>query len=100
MFVIFAILLSAIVKVCVFAYAAIQGVVWYTGKSFKSLVIPYILLTTEVSYYVSTNMSDHIKVGLGFVPLFIHIPLQFVIPALLFILVLIKSRWRKSHDAI
>lgn len=98
MLVIFAIMLAAIVKVCIFAYAALQGVVWYTGKAYKSLIIPYLLLTTVISYYVSNNMSEHIIVGLGFIPVFIHIPLQFVIPALLLILILIKSRWRKQND--
>ncbi|GLX70476.1 GerAB/ArcD/ProY family transporter [Paenibacillus glycanilyticus] len=98
MFIIFAILLTVVVKVCIFAYAAIQGVAWYSGKPFKSLIIPYVLLTTVISFYVSNNMSEHINAGLRFVPFFIHIPFQFIIPALLFILILIKSRWRKPNE--
>ncbi|ACT01614.1 GerAB/ArcD/ProY family transporter [Paenibacillus sp. JDR-2] len=98
MIVIFAILLAAIVKVCIFAYAALQGVVWYTGKSYTSLIIPYVLLTAEISYYVSNNMSDHIMVGLSFVPIYIHIPLQFAVPAILLVFIKMRSRWRKRND--
>ncbi|MBG9450503.1 hypothetical protein ABE67_14520 [Cytobacillus firmus] len=56
------------------------------------LTVSILLIILLLSYTFADNLSQHLEIGLKFVPLFIHLPLAILLPFLLFIITFIKSR--------
>ncbi len=86
-------IIGGFAKVTIFAYAAIVGIKEiYQTNSHKLLIflIAISILTTTV--FMSDNSVKHLDIGLKVVPVWIHIPMQFVIPIVTLLILQLKSR--------
>jgi spore germination protein KB len=84
-------------KLTIFLYCAVLGL----GDLFKmktpnKLAIPMGLVMLGLSLFMAPNFTRHIEIGLKFVPYYLHIPFQFVIPLLLLVIAMIKKHLKFS----
>ncbi|MEH7349085.1 GerAB/ArcD/ProY family transporter [Gottfriedia acidiceleris] len=92
---IFAVILNLIggfVKISIFMYSGIMILAQLFPKSKPNgQIIVGATLTFLFTFALSKNIIQHLYIGLKIVPLYMHIPLQFIIPLLLVICLLIKK---------
>ncbi|WHX80192.1 GerAB/ArcD/ProY family transporter [Priestia flexa] len=91
-------IIGGFAKVTIFAYAAILGIkdIYQTRSHKLSLLFVTIsILTTTI--FMSDNAVKHLEIGLKIVPVWIHIPMQFVIPIVALVMIQLKSR-KKSRS--
>ncbi|MEH7094084.1 GerAB/ArcD/ProY family transporter [Neobacillus vireti] len=88
-------ILGVFIKISIFYYAGFLGIQDLFHLTRKKPRIYCILLLSCViliaSVKMAENFTEHIAVGLKWVPIYLHLPLQTGIPLLLFILTLIKK---------
>lgn len=85
--------LGGFVKISVFFFCAISGASdYFNVKQSEKLVYPIGVIIVLISVLMASNFVAHYREGLKFVPYFLHIPLQMVIPIFLLIIVLIKRK--------
>ncbi|UOY94227.1 spore germination protein [Ectobacillus sp. JY-23] len=100
-FELFAVLINLIggcIKIFVFAYAALVGISKIRIKNKKNqLIILVCCLIYACSLILSGNLIEHLYIGLKVVPIYLHVPLQFIIPFILTVLLLIKKSRNKAH---
>lgn len=88
-------ILCMFVKILVFFYAGFTGIIGILNLSKKKHKRYCLLIISIVLLFYSQTMAgsftEHIKVGLEWVPLYLHLPLQTGIPVLLFLIALIKK---------
>jgi spore germination protein KB len=83
-------------KIFVFAFGSIRVM-----QECLPRVKPGILATIGLSlimggsYFMSNNPPQHLKLGLEIVPPFVHVPLQIVVPMLLFVITAVRARLAK-----
>lgn len=71
-------------KVGGWTYGAAIGTAQLLGlKRIDSVLIPIAAIITPLTIIMATNFAEHVKIGLKIVPVYLHIPLQIVIPILL-----------------
>lgn len=83
-------------KMCVFFYASVVG----TANLFKvedsaRLAFPLGLIILILSITIASNFSEHVKEGLHVITLYLHLPLQVIIPSLLLLIAFIKNKKEK-----
>lgn len=80
-------------KVGSFLYGAALGTAQlFKMKSYRSMIVLFGVSIVPLSLMIADNYMEHIEIGLKKVPLFLHIPLQIVIPALLLVIAAIRKR--------
>jgi spore germination protein KB len=80
-------------KIIVFLYAATRGASQLFGiKEEKQLVYPLGLVVVLSSSFIAPNFAAHIQEGIDYVTYYLHLPFQFGIPFLLFVIMHIKKR--------
>ncbi|MGD6818960.1 GerAB/ArcD/ProY family transporter [Metabacillus sp. 84] len=87
------------VKVFMFFYAALRSTVELTGTN--NPVPPALIYgigITFASLSVANTQYEHFQEGLNFVPFFLHVPFQMIIPAVLLFVLWLKKR--KKGDAV
>lgn len=93
-------ILGVYIKISVFFYAGFLGFVnlfHLTKKKQKNyclLILSVVILISSVK--MASNFTEHIAVGLKWVPIYLHLPLQTGIPFILLISVLIRKVFRKN----
>lgn len=94
--VVFILMCGIFIKVVVFFYAGLKGLEYVFSISYKQLLIPIACLIPFFAVINAENIVEFLEEGLEMVPYYLHIPFQFVIPLILFLIVLIKKKMRKS----
>ena len=94
--VVFIILLGVLVKGSVYLFAGLKGLEHICHLPYRYFVLPVCMLISVFSIWVSIDFADHIKEGLQMVPIYLHLPLQFCFPILLFLVLLWKQRKTSS----
>ncbi len=93
-------ILGMFIKVFVFFYAGfigIQDLFPIKTKKQKAYCILFLSLLIFISsIQMSRNFTEHIEVGLKWVPIYLHLPLQTGIPLLLFFILLLRKGFRKN----
>ncbi|EMA6342408.1 GerAB/ArcD/ProY family transporter [Bacillus cytotoxicus] len=80
-------------KVGSFLYGAAVGTAQlFRLKSYRSIVVVFGAVVVLLSIMVATNYMEHEEIGLKTIPIFLHIPLQIVIPVILFVIATIRKR--------
>ncbi|MDP4156331.1 MAG: GerAB/ArcD/ProY family transporter [Bacillota bacterium] len=92
-------ILGVFIKITVFFYAGyigIQDLIQLKKKSHKNYCL--LLLCSSIlfaSIKMSSNFAEHIEIGLKWVPIYLHWPLQTGIPLILFLITLLKKVFSK-----
>lgn len=84
-------------KMGVFIYAVTEGLstLFKLKKPSKAVhVVGIVILLLSAS--IASNISEHIKEGISFVPVYVHLPMQIILPALICLIALAKKRKNKK----
>lgn len=95
--VVFVVMFGIIVKIGVFFFGAVKGLEHVSKREYRSFLFPIGSIICLSSIIITDNFAEHIKEGLEIVPYFIHLPFQFVLPALLFVILLIRTRRKNGR---
>lgn len=94
-------ILGVFTKIIVFFYAGMLGLADLLQiKKQKQWTLTVSLLSIAIlisSMLIASNFSEHIKIGLKLVPIYLHLPLQTGIPILLFIITYIRRMFAKNE---
>jgi spore germination protein KB len=94
-------ILGVYIKITVFFYAGFLGFVELfqitkrKQKNYSLAILGVIILISSIK--MASNFTEHIKVGLKWVPIYLHLPLQTGIPLLLLICVLIRKLFKRDQ---
>nr|WP_275580535.1 GerAB/ArcD/ProY family transporter [Bacillus tianshenii] len=80
-------------KISIFTFASVN-LAKYTMTKVKPqvLTISILVIILLLSYTYAENISQHLEVGLKYVPLFIHLPLAILVPILLLFITFIRKK--------
>lgn len=92
--VVYVMMLGIFVKVCIFFHAGLKGLEYSFRIPYRYFVVPFAMLISLFSIWIATNFTEHIEEGVKFVPFYIHIPFQIVIPFCVWLFV--KSKAKKG----
>lgn len=90
--IVFIVMFGILVKVSVFFYGGLIGLEQLFNKPYRQFVLPMSLLIAFFSVVISKHFAEHIEEGLRIVPFYMHMPLQILIPTMLFLFLLIKTK--------
>lgn len=96
--IVFFVMFGIIVKVSIFFYGGLKGLELLTKKPYRSMTFSMGTIIAFVSIMISKNYREHIEEGLKIIPLYIHIPFQFVFPFIVlpFLLWKVKKKQKKE----
>ncbi|RBP45528.1 GerAB/ArcD/ProY family transporter [Garciella nitratireducens] len=90
---IFTLIIGVFFKISIFLYAAITGISdIFTIKNTRKIIFFVSIITLILSLIMAKNYSQHIKIGLKRIPIFIHVPFQVIIPFILMGITYLKQR--------
>jgi spore germination protein KB len=96
--VIISMVLLGFVKITVFFFCAMIGAAdVFKIKHPNKLVYPMGGTILIGSLIIASNYIDHLNEGIKFVPYYLHLPFQFMIPTLLLIIALIKQKFNPQR---
>jgi spore germination protein KB len=90
--IVFIVMFGILVKVSIFFYGGLIGLEQLFNKPYRQFVLPMSLLIAFFSIVISKHFAEHIEEGLRIVPLYMHMPLQILIPTMLFFILIIKTK--------
>ncbi|ARK30701.1 GerAB/ArcD/ProY family transporter [Halalkalibacter krulwichiae] len=90
--VVFILMCGVYIKVSVFFYAGLKGIEYVFKIPYQKFIFPVISLIPFFAVLSSNNIVEHFEEGLQIVPYILHLPMQFGIPLLLFVIILMKKR--------
>lgn len=86
-------------KITIYLYCAISGTAELCKvKNNNRLVYPISLIIVPASIWMAPNFLEHYKEGLDFVPYYLHIPLQMIIPIALLMIALIQRKQKAKNE--
>jgi spore germination protein KB len=89
-----ALIIGGFFKISIFFYAAVTGTAnLFRIQNHQRLVYPLGLLVLLLSIAIASNYPEHITEGLKIVPLYIHIPLQIIVPLCLLLITAVRHRY-------
>jgi spore germination protein KB len=94
--IVFTVMLGIVVKVSIFFYGGLKGIEHLTKIPYRRFVLPHALLIAVISILISQHYAEHLLEGLKIVPLYLHMPLQYGIPFVLFPILMWKQRQYKQ----
>ncbi|MFT0802619.1 GerAB/ArcD/ProY family transporter [Bacillus swezeyi] len=84
-------------KMSIFMYAVTEGMsVLFKLKNPSKAVHAIGIVILILSVSIASNISEHIKEGIEFVPLYVHLPMQIIFPALICLVTYVKTRKQKK----
>ncbi|MNC57418.1 hypothetical protein D3C75_1070770 [compost metagenome] len=78
-------------KVSLFLFGALKGIEHLFRIPYRTAVFPIACLVAILSINIANTFAEHISEGLTFAPVYVHIPMQLVIPLIIFIMLGVKS---------
>jgi spore germination protein KB len=88
-----ALIIGGFFKVSVFFYAAVVGTAQlYRVEDHKRLIYPLGAAVLLLSIAIASNFPEHINEGLNIVTVYIHVPLQVIVPLCLLVIAAIRQR--------
>lgn len=91
-FAILILIITALIKISLFTYGAMLGTAQLTKlKDTKYLAFPFCAVVFIASLLIAKNYPQHINIGLDFTVKCIHIPLQIIIPTIVFLVLWMKN---------
>ncbi|HET7579718.1 MAG TPA: endospore germination permease [Bacillales bacterium] len=97
--VVLTLIIGGFFKIAILYYGAvICAAETFNVANFRKLLFPIAVVLLISSMTVATNFAEHIKEGLEFVPLYIHIPMQIGIPVVLLIAGFFRKKGQSAND--
>jgi spore germination protein KB len=97
--IVFFVMFGIIVKVSIFFYGGLKGLELITQKPYRTMTFSMGTIIAYFSVVISNNFVEHIEEGLKFVPFYMHIPFQFVIPVLVLPILLWKTKKKQQKES-
>lgn len=94
--IIFVMMLGIFIKVSLFFFGGLKGLEYIFTIPYRYFSLPLGMAIALFSILISANYAEHIEEGIQFVPMYMHMPLQIGIPAILALLVLWKKKQAKG----
>ncbi|GKU26847.1 GerAB/ArcD/ProY family transporter [Clostridium folliculivorans] len=94
-------MLGGFYKILIFFYCSVEMTMTVFEVDLKHrniLIVILGIIMIFLSYFLMVNPIQHFHIGLEIVPLYVHVPLQFIIPGILFIISVAgkKNRYSKT----
>ncbi|WP_152445300.1 endospore germination permease [Bacillus sp. THAF10] len=84
------------IKVVIFLIAGAKGVTYLLPALQEKFIIVVLCAIIYIStFYIGKNLPEHIHIGLKFVPIYMHVPFQFIIP-----LIILALTWFKMKGSV
>ncbi len=94
-----ALFIGAFFKISIFLYAAVTGLAnLFHLQSHREITFPFGVIILILSMIIASNFAEHILEGLDVVPIYFHLPMQVIIPILLFMIAYVKNRSKKKNS--
>lgn len=88
-----ALIIGGFFKIGIFFYAVVTGVAnLFSIDSHTRLCYPMALVVLLLSITMASSFAEHLHEGYKFVPLFLHLPFQVIIPVTLLVIAMIRRR--------
>jgi spore germination protein KB len=91
--VVFIMMLGVMVKISLLFYGGLKGLEYIFRIPYRPFVFPMATLFALFSILIAENFAEHIQEGLKFVPLYIHMPFEVVLP----IFILVFALWQQHR---
>ncbi|MCU6794985.1 spore germination protein [Paenibacillus sp. WQ 127069] len=89
--VVFVMMMGIYVKVSIFFYCALRGIGYVSKLHYRPFVIPVAMQIALFAILIAANTTEHFQEGFQLVPLYIHLPIQYIIPFLIFLFIICKN---------
>lgn len=96
--IVFVVMFGIITKVSVFLYGGLKGLEHIMNIPYRYLVFPLSMIIGYIAIQISANNAEHIEEGIRFIPLYMHIPFQIIIPILMAPLLIWKVKKQKRRS--
>ncbi|WP_077210847.1 GerAB/ArcD/ProY family transporter [Bacillus dakarensis] len=98
--IVFIVMYGIIVKVSVFFYGGLKGIEVIINKPYRTLVFPLGMVISYFSIQISDTFAEHIEEGIMVIPMFLHLPFQLFIPALITPILIwkVKKQQRRTDN--
>lgn len=84
-------------KISLFFYSALIGTArLFHIEDYRKLIYPLGLVTLLLSLTIASNYTEHIKEGVEIVTVYLHLPLQVIVPTSLLVIASVRSRRQKK----
>jgi spore germination protein KB len=90
--VVYMMMLGIFVKVSIFFHAGLKGLEYSFRIPYRYFVVPFAMLICVFSLWIAKNFTEHLEEGIKFIPFYIHIPFQIVIPFCVWMIVKFKFK--------
>ncbi|WP_099353116.1 GerAB/ArcD/ProY family transporter [Fredinandcohnia onubensis] len=88
-----ALIIGGFFKIGIFFYAVVTGVAnLFSIDSHTRLCFPMALVVLLLSITMASSFAEHVQEGYKFVPMFLHVPFQIIIPVTLLGIAMIRRR--------
>ncbi|MDZ5474040.1 endospore germination permease [Bacillus sp. 31A1R] len=98
--VVFIVMFGIIVKVSVFFFGGLKGLEIIFNRPYRTMVVPMGAIIAFITIVISENYAEHIQEGVKVVPMYLHIPFQFLFPLTLlpFLIYKIKKQQKEKQQ--
>ncbi|MCQ6264806.1 spore germination protein [Fictibacillus sp. WQ 8-8] len=94
-----ALVVGGFFKISLFLYVAVIGTAnLFNVKPASRLSYPLGLVVLFMSMTMASNYSEHIKEGIGIIPLLLHLPFQYIFPIIVFIVAYFKNKNKSKNQ--
>lgn len=91
---------TAFIKICLHLYCAVRGIQLLTySKSSRRLILPAVIIAMYLGMNMSSNTAEHLEVGMQVIPNNLWVPIFIILPVILLIVSLIRSKLRSIKQA-
>lgn len=96
-FFIFAAFIGAFFKIVIFYYVAVIATTeLFKIKNHRNITYPFGLIILFLSLTIASSYQEHIDEGINIVPIYLHLPMQVLIPIMLLGVAFLRNRKKKS----
>ncbi len=95
-FVVFIMLLGILVKSSLFFYAGLKGLEYIFRIPYRIFTFPMGMIVSCYSVWIAENFAEHLEEGFVFVTHYLHPPMQFGIPGILFAIIFWKNKKKQG----
>lgn len=96
--VVFIMMIGIFFKVSIFFYGGLKGLEYVFKVPYRFYSVPIGIIVAFFANLMSSNFAEHIQEGLKFVPYYLHIPFQLVIPGLITLIFVLKKMKKKGKQ--
>lgn len=95
--VVFVMMLGIVVKSSIFLFCGLKGIEHLTHRPYRHFTMPVSFLVALIAVLMSYNYAEHIEEGIKIVTMYVHVPMQFVVPTFLLGMLWMKKKRRAKN---